>query len=64
LLLQALLQTLGLGRVVELLPAMIERGGLDTGHQQQDEGREGGKMGNFHIRFLLESRNGRELNQV
>ena len=47
LLLQALLQTLGLGRVVELLPAMIERGGLDTGHQQQDEGREGGKMGNF-----------------
>jgi hypothetical protein len=64
LLLQALLQTLGLGRVVELLPAMIECGGLDTGHQQQDEGREGGKMGNFHIRFLLESRNGRELNQV
>jgi len=62
--LQALLLALGLLGPVELLPALIEGGGLNTGHQQQDEGGEGGKMGNFHFSVLLEPRNGRELKQA
>jgi len=62
--LQLLLLALGLFGPIELLPSLVEGGGLHPGHQQQDERGEGGIVGNFHIRFLLEPRNGRELKQA
>ena len=49
---------------VELLPALIEGGGLEHRPPETRRGREGGVMGNFHFSVLLEPRNGRELKQA